>query len=199
MIARFLSTLAAVIVGYIGAVLLSGYLPPIKIRTNTQEPATLARVLSGYVIVSSDEDLHVLDSPEVANWSVSNGQFTLHDLSDEVPADGDVYSTSGRSVESLYETFLLSLKLSDPVLVGLQYSYRTAKDREGAPVLSRKERARRVAIADKALQNLVEYYHVVGSDASPAPLALGKAARDFYGEPRVTASLPAGGSVHFVL
>jgi len=195
---RFFATLGAVVVAYLIAVALGPNLPSIKIRTDVEAPATLDSILSNYVIHEPDEELHLLRYPRPAQWDGPEGQFDLYDLANAVPAKGSVYSTAGGQVESLYETFLLSIKAgNNPKLDALQRSYREAKRRSNSRLVSSKERRRRERVTEEALAALVAYSDIIGNQSGPAPLALGKAVSDYYGQVKVQIALPNGDGISY--
>ncbi len=197
-IIKFFATLTAVAAAYVAAVIVGPNLPTVKIRTEVEKPATLDAVLSSYVIHEPDEELHLLRYPRQAQWDGQDGQFEFYDLANAVPAKGRTYSTAGGQVESLYETFLLSIKAgNDPKLDSLQRSYKEARRRSSSRSLSSRERSRREGATKRALDDLVAYSEIIGNQSGPAPLALGKAVRDFYGQVRVKVSLPNGNSLSY--
>lgn len=192
MITRFLAVLFAIVVAYAAAVILGPNLPPIKMKTEASRPLTLPEILSKYLVHSSDESLHLLTSPRPAEWDSVYGPYFVYDLANVVPtADGNYASTGGSSVESLYETFLLSLKAGDDVaLAKLQREYLAARNAALSSSFRAQTRAKQRAAQQKALDALLAYADNV--ETGPAPKALAKAIRDYYGSTMPKVRLPDG-------
>lgn len=131
----------------------------------------------------------MLNSPRPADWTNSLDSYVLYDLADSVVVANETYASTGGSVESLYETLLLSLKQgNDPDFDRLRRNYLNAREKALSYTFSKKSKEARVAAQQKALLALMAY--VDTPKPGVAPLALAKALRDFYGATTPKVRLP---------
>lgn len=131
----------------------------------------------------------MLNSPRPADWTNSLDSHVLYDLADSVVGGNENYAATGGSVESLYETLLLSLKQgNDPDFDRLRKNYLSAREKALSYAFSKKSKEARVAAQQKALLALMAY--VDTPKPGVAPLALAKALRDFYGASTPKVRLP---------
>lgn len=180
MIRQFISVLAAICVAYGVAVWLGPRLPPVKIQTESDRPLSMPEILSRYLVRGAGERLHMLNAPRPAEWTNPLDSYVLYDLADSVSGPSENYAATGGSVESLYETLLLSLKQGDdPDFDRLRRNYLSAREKALSYTFLKKSKDARIAAQQKALLALLAY--VDTPKPGVAPLALAKALRDYYG------------------
>ncbi len=179
----------AICVAYLVAVWLGPRLPVITIRSASDRPLSMSEILARYLVRAPGERLHMLNSPRPAEWTNSLDSYVLYDLADSVVGANENYATTGGSVESLYETLLLSLKQgNDPDFDRLRRNYLNAREKALSYTFSKKSKEARIAAQQKALLALIAY--VDTPKPGVAPLALAKALRDFYGATAPKVRLP---------